>query len=542
MSPFFTSYLQLRLGFIVCAAVFLVLLCNERFRNKALGGLTLDLDAAAYTNVRKWLLFASLIYFCVTGLSKYSQLQARVLNGTDFWLIEDIFRHIANGQPFITRFALQSGPLQHGGLHAYLTTAALIPTIKLIGSTWTALLLIPFSFALTGYLIGRRLLKSTSSPLLVLGLPLAFWMSEWTNRILLYDTHPEALYAPLIFLTFLASERLLCSRRLIDWGLFLLSWVTLSGVKQDALIYSSVLCFFLFVTRKKMRGTPALLAFTCVASTFVAMTWLIALFKSGQLGPYELALGEFIVPVAKPMSGAAGLSGHVISGLSDLGAVIHAFMPDGLFAFVKRSLLYLVFSPFTMMTLIAPWLWLKRSFWLMVAPIVLLIGGINNLMAGLQTYYSINFICFIWLSLILEVETAITKKAHGFLLATTVWTLAFCAIHGGSSPIFYFPNSLSEKTGVEASLLVQKQKGLGIVSSRLLHDVDSEKVWSDSPPTITGEEEFSNPPEAVKWVLFPKVGESYEFNRTHFSSWREWALSHGWRQVDGEFVYTLIRN
>jgi hypothetical protein len=272
------------------------------------------------------------------------------------------------------------------------------------------------------------------------------------------------------------------------------------------------------------------------------MTRLIALFKGGQLGPYELALGEFIVPVAKPMTGVAGLSGHVIAGPADFGAVIHAFMPDGLFAFVKRSLLYLVFSPFTMMTLIAPWLWLKRSFWLMVVPIALLVGGINNTMAGLHIYYSINFICFIWLSLTLEVETAIAKKAHGFLLATTVWTLAFCAIHGGSSPIFYFPNSLSEKIGAEASLLAQKQKGLGIVSSRLLHDVDSEKVWSDSPPTITGQEDPSNPPEAVKWVLYPKVGESYEFRYTHFSSWREWALAHGWHQVDGEFVDMLVRD
>lgn len=529
MSPFFTSSFQLRPVFILGAALFLISLCNARFRRNILD---------ARSNARRWLLFASVIYFCLASYSKYSQLQARVLNGIDFWLIEDLFRHVASGQPYVTRFAGQAGPLQHGGMHAYLTIGTLVPAIKLIGSTGTALLLIPFSFALTGYLIGRRLSNSTHSSFLILGFPIAFWMSEWTNRVLLYDTHPEALYAPLVFLTLLASERVMSSRRPIDWTLFLLSWLALAGVKQDALVYGSVLCFFLVIARK-MKALPALVSLICVGAVFLVMTRLISLFKGGSIGPHEIELGGFAVPVALVKGGVAGLSGHVIASASDLYSVIGVFMPDGFFAFLKRGLHYLVLSPFTMMTLIAPWLWLRRSFWLLVVPVALLIGGINNSMAGLQTYNSMIFICFIWLSLSLEVETAIKKKSRGFLLAAVAWSLTFCAVHGGSSPIFYSPSPDSVKMGTEAALIAKNQSGLGIVSSRLLNDVDSEKIWSDLPPSE--EQEFVNPPDFVKWVLFPKTGESFEFKIYQFSSWREWALTHGWHQVDGEFVDLLVR-
>jgi hypothetical protein len=270
------------------------------------------------------------------------------------------------------------------------------------------------------------------------------------------------------------------------------------------------------------------------------MTRLISLFKSGSIGPHEIELSNFAVPIALVKGGVAGLSGHVIASASDLYGVIGAFMPDGPFAFLKRGLHYLAFSPFTMMTLIAPWLWLRRSFWLLVVPIAMLIGGINNTMAGLQTYNSMIFICFIWLSLSLEFEAAIKKKSRGLLLAMAAWTLAFCAVHGGSSPIFYSPSPDSVKMGTEAALIAKNQSGLGIVSSRLLKDINLEKVWSDLPPSQ--DQEFINPPDFVKWVLFPKIGESFEFKTFHFSSWREWALTHGWRQVDGEFVDLLLRD
>ncbi|RYZ89766.1 MAG: hypothetical protein EOP06_08870, partial [Proteobacteria bacterium] len=83
----------------------------ERFENSVSPG-----------RLRGVLAAIALCYFFAALACKYSQLYTHQLAGADFWLLEDMLRWMAKGQPYITRFAGQDvGPVQHGAVHAFLS-------------------------------------------------------------------------------------------------------------------------------------------------------------------------------------------------------------------------------------------------------------------------------------------------------------------------------------------------------------------------------------------------------------------------------------
>ncbi len=561
MNPFYDYVFNLKFLFIAAGVKLLLCLLYRPTRQRLLASVAQDgQNASTGTQLRPsgeqarlrfvsplmwWmrtlhggLVSVSVGYFVIAAACKYSQYKARLLNGEDFWLFEDMLRWMSRGEPYVTRFAGHAaGPIQHGAVHAYLSLWAAVPFAIIFSPLTVCILMVPLALALGGYAIGRMSLKSSNSKLLVLGLPIAFWMSEWTNRTLNYDTHPEAFYIPLVFLVYVASLKLFERETFKTWALFLASWIFLAAMKQDAIVYGLLLWAFLFV-EKRLRAKAAVASLSIVVVLFALMTEIISQFKTGAIGVSTLELSGIMVPITHVTSGAVNLNGYAMSSFSGVASLISMFFRDGVALFFWRGIKYLFTSQFALITLMAPWLLRYRSFWILVVPFAILVGGMHTPMAQLQVYNGVMFISLFWLSLCIEISRQ--KFDRRYLLAAFTWTFAFCALHGAAAPQLYFESQLSREISREAREVTSKQTGLGIVSSRLLRDVDESHVWADR--VAVPEDPLKDAPSFVSFILYTKSEPSFEFAQSDFNRWKEWALAGGeWRLAPGRTVDLLIR-
>lgn len=536
---FVAADFSLKPAFMIAAAAMAVCLAIPGVRRRCLLAVRREPDNRQVNLI--YLYIACGVYFLTSAVCKFTQFQTRGLAGNDFWLLEDMFRSMAQGEPYITRFAHQAiGPLQHGGIHAYLTPWLLTPAIAMIGATATAILLIPLCFTAGGYLIGRSLAHVTSANLVIVGLPVAFWMSEWTNRSLIYDTHPEALYVPLGFIVCAATTRLHRSFSKLNWLLFISAWLALAGVKQDALFFGLSI-WALLLAKKKFKVSSAVVSLIALVGLFALMTKLIAAFRAGLIGPDTFSVGGFTAPITRIVDGAVNLNGHSLSSLGSIVETARFYLGDSPIDLFKRALRALFFSQFTAVTLIAPWLWARKSFWVMVAPFAVLIGLMNNQVQTLATYNAIIPITLFWLCLCTEAQDDIRRRKPWLVLASFAWIFCFCGVHGGTAPSVLIESASSKRATLETSDFLKTVDGPGIVSSRLLKDVDKQRIWG-VVANRKGDLE-SEPPDFVSWIVFPKKNQSYEFEANGFSAWRSKALDSGkWTSVSADQVELLKRS
>lgn len=206
---------------------------------------------------------------------------------------------------------------------------------------------------------------------------------------------------------------------------------------------------------------------------------------------------------------------------------------------------YLVSPSFIYVWLIAPWLVLRRSFWLAVVPMGLIFGFFGGLAAGLQGYYGLAFVALVFACLLWEWRVRDWARGSRVQLAMFVWLFAIASLRGWSAPVYSHPSELSVRTLVEARNAMGALPGIGVVSSRILPGSGTFKIWSDRVYSRSGDS--FEPPEVVDWVLYPraesKIPESFEFDYTEFRHWRDRAVKSGeWhRESTGPELEKLVR-
>jgi uncharacterized membrane protein len=475
--------------------------------------------------VREWrksLAVVSITYTIIALAAKFSQLATLYYSAQDFWLFDDMLRFMSVGQPYVTRFTGHGhGPVQHGTIHSFLTLWLDLPFVYIFGATVTNTAFNAIALGLAGWVLGHVTFARLKSPALAIVLPAAFYMSEWTSRVLMYESHPEALYPLLIFLVALPQlTQLNSSKKTLA---AVAAWAMLMGIKQDAIFAGGVIWLWLVLSGELKVRHAALIAVVC-AIPFVAQAWLIHGFKAGW-GPHEILIGGVKVPVTIPQGGTSLLGGHVLSGLSDV-PVIFNFLAEssgGAGEYLKRILLYQLRSPFIGVWLAAPWILLRRYYWILVMPLALLFAIFGGQLMGLQIYYPAT----VWATfLIAVIATFGVQKADRFHRAKIIWLFCFTAFYGANGPKYFHPSESAAALERDALAAVATVKGLGTTPSPLLGVLPRDQVWSER---LLKEDM----PEFINWVIVPKNLASYELSIGQAAEWKQWALASGqWRLED----------
>ena len=265
---------------------------------------------------KRGLVALTLVYFIAALLSKFSQEKSLLFAGQDFWLFVDMFKSMAKGQPYITRFTeMGLGPVQHGAVHAYLSAYVVVPIVWIFGSLNAAIIFNPLMLALSGFLLGLLAFRISKFPAMALLFPLGFWMSEWTNRVLNYEVHPESAYPLFVFAIVLMSLREKYLRNVYWWMAFLVLWIGLVGIKQDGLAVAGLVLVGLF-WKKHLNFKEAILSGCAILITALSVALIIKDFKAGQIGLHSISVGSVNnVDVKIPTLGSGVLGGHSITGL-----------------------------------------------------------------------------------------------------------------------------------------------------------------------------------------------------------------------------------
>ncbi len=205
------------------------------------------------------------IFFILAALAKWTQLKAGGMNAQDFWLFEDMLRHMAQGGFFLTRFAPQSVQvIQHGIVHPMLSFALLAPFAKILGATATAILFEPAVFALAALSLGRLAAKRWGEGP-ALWLALSFLLSTQVGRIMMYDVHPEAAYPLAVFLW----AEAITSKKPHAW-LVAAASCFLAGIKEDAVLVLPPLVAAMAVRPPGSRPPLKLLFLSLFVAVFTA--------------------------------------------------------------------------------------------------------------------------------------------------------------------------------------------------------------------------------------------------------------------------------
>ena len=481
-------------------------------------------------------------FFLLAFAGKISQASVMALNGADFWLFEDMLFWFTKGEPYITRFAPQaSGPVQHGGVHAYLSFLLTAPLAKIFGPLNVALAFNAAMIAGAGYVLARIAYTITASVRIALLLALGFWVSEWTSRILMFDMHPEAAYPLCGLLLYAATERFAQLKNLKSYVLFSLAWVLMAAWKQDTIMVCGVIWLW-FSLRREWSIRAAVTAAVATALPLILMTMMVQMYKSGALGAAAVTIGESLtVPVAKPAFGSHVVGGHQIAGVGSVFAIGEFLLQKngGLFGMLKAILLYFVTDPFVFFALTAPWLWRRFEFWILVMPMALVFAVVGGNMGVLSNYHTAPLLVGMWIAIIFDLRKAVGAGERA-VFYKAVWIVVISLIHGGSSLAYYQPSAAARGTLLEAKQLTNGLPGLGVVSSRLLLAVPHEQVWTDQLPLLDGQ--IQEPPSFVRWVLFPKALPSYDMPSEVQAAWRNYVAAHPeWELRTSEFNELYLR-
>jgi uncharacterized membrane protein len=484
---------------------------------------------------------SSVVAFFLALVSKYSQLRSHLLYGSDFWLFADMLHWMSIGEGVITRFLyFDLGAIQHGALHSFLSMYFLVPLTWVFGSATTAILMNPLAFALAGFAVGFVAYRWTHSAFVTFVAVTCVWMSNWINRMLQYECHPETFYVFLIVMAaYLMDRKRLITKR--TWFAFVIVWLALAGMKQDALVVGGLLCVWGLI-EKRVALRTAVLQLGILVVVVGSMTLMISKFGDRKIGPTHITIGtQSEVPVEIVNRGSVIVGSKKLSGVESLKAVVETQIENhgGIGKLIFDAVSYPFVPPFLVLILVAPWVLLRRDFWILVFPLALLFGVFRGPMSELNAYYSVTAVGLLFVCILRDFALS-TEQQFKFRMAKLVWIFCFSAIHGSSGLHYYQPSSLSVETDREAERIAQDLTGLGIVSSSLLRVVDHDKVWSDH--TQASDPIGRDLPAYVGWVLYPKFFESWDFKATRFSEWKSGALASGeWELIPGKTVDLLRR-
>ncbi|RYZ82872.1 MAG: DUF2079 domain-containing protein, partial [Proteobacteria bacterium] len=420
-------FLQILCGIFLLALLFPgvrrnVASCIERFETSVSPG-----------RLRGVLAATALCYFFAALACKYSQLYTHQLAGADFWLLEDMLRWMAKGQPYVTRFAGQDvGPIQHGAVHAFLSMYLLVPFVWLFGSEFTALAMNPLALAAGGFAIGLAANRLTDSRILALVCTVAFLASAWTGRILMYDCHPEAFYPLLIVGAFVTLRNEFLSSR-VRW-IFMVGAVTLlAGMKQDAIFITFVI-WLNAVLIGKLRPKAAVVSFATLMVVSLLMTGIIRQFRFGEFGVDHVLIGAQTFDVITPVAGSVALKGYQLNRVADLSGLANAFFAEhgGALNMAFDTLSYLVKPPFLMIALIAPWIWVSGvSAWILLVPLGLIYGLVGGFIAGLPIYHSAPVLGLMFVAVIADWQRH-PERTKRWRFGILLWLVAISFLHGSS--------------------------------------------------------------------------------------------------------------
>jgi len=522
----YSTEVRLRITLQILAVVLLLGFAVVRFIRKSwLDGLQGTLAKVELAPQRVFLISSLLFFFLAFG-SKISQASVMALNGADFWLFEDMLYWFTKGEPYITRFAPQgSGPVQHGGVHAYLSFLLTAPLAMIFGPLPVALAFNAAMIAGAGYVLARISYGYTRSVKVALALAFAFWISEWTSRILMFDMHPEAAYPLCGFLLFAASEKFAKFESIKLVVLFVLAWMVMAAWKQDTAMVCGVIWLW-YSIRRAWTIRSAVVAALAAGLPIVLMTMMVQMFKTGTLGAQTIAIGEILaVPVALPAFGSHVVGGHQLAGVGSVFAIADFLIQKngGLLGMLKSIASYFVTDPFLFFALTAPWLWRRLEFWILVMPMALVFAVVGGNMGVLSNYHTAPLLVGLWVAILLDLRKPVSVGDRS-LYYKVAWIVVISLVHGGSSLAYYQPSAAAKESLQEANQMTVGLPGLGIVSSRLLLSVPHEQIWTDQMPMREGL--IQEPPKFVRWVLFPKGLPSYDMPDEVISAWRTYAGTH----------------
>jgi uncharacterized membrane protein len=522
----YNTEVRLRVVLQILAVVLLLGFAVVRFTKKS----WLDDLQGALANLelvpQRVFLLSSLVFFFLAFGSKLSQASVMALNGADFWLFEDMLYWFTRGEPYITRFAPQgSGPVQHGGVHVYLSFLLTAPLAMLFGPLSVALAFNAAMISGAGYVLARIAYGYTKSVKVALALAFAFWISEWTSRILMFDMHPEAAYPLCGFLMFAASEKFAKFDSIKSIVPFVLAWMVMAAWKQDTVMVCAVIWLW-FSIRRAWSIQTAVAAALAAGLPIVLMTMMVQMFKTGTLGAQTVVIGEILaVPVVLPAFGSHVVGGHQLAGVGSVFAIADFLIQKngGLFGMFKSIASYFVTDPFLFFALTAPWLWRRLEFLILVMPMALVFAVVGGNMGVLSNYHTAPLLVGLWIAILLDLRKPVNVGDRS-LHYKVAWVVMIGLVHGGSSLAYYRPSEAARETLREAKQLTIGLPGLGVVSSRLLLAVPHEQIWTDQLTLQDGQ--ISEPPTFIRWVLFPKILPSYDMPWELQTAWRTYVAGH----------------
>jgi hypothetical protein len=288
------------------------------------------------------------------------------------------------------------------------------------------------------------------------------------------------------------------------------------------------------------------LAAALTLSIFCGMTWTIHHFGHGAIGPKQVTIGSQTVDVGVISRGSVIVGNQKIASENAVRELVKLQIQKrgSIGAFALDVVSYPFRTPFLLVVLMAPWVLMRRDFWVLVFPMALVFGVFSGPMSHLNSYYGASIMGLMAVAILSDLRKSTLVSAVGsapqskrILYAKLVWLFCFSAIHGSSGIPYYQPSEYSIAMDQEAEQISDSLEGLGVVSSSLLRVVDQDKVYSDHV-----EGGGKSIPDFVHWVLYPKFSESWDFKATNFNAWKQRVLASGsWELVPGKTVDLLRR-
>lgn len=423
-------------------------------------------------------------YLFISIGCKYFQFLSLQLHAFDFWLFEDLLRHLAQGGGMLTRFAPQEpGLVQHGVIHGFWPMILLVPFVWVVGSFWVALIFNPVAVVGAGFLLVRLMRRLGLTQLDRLLILVTFLFCFTVTEMLMQEMHPELIYLGACFWIW---ELQLADKIRNKWVLPLLYFV-MGTFKEDAVF---LLLPFILFSRSKFVNFVALLSGGLIHA--ISMK----LIAQGSIGLTEWNH----LRVKIPQVTAWGTSGIAESGV--LGTLGQIFIRTGGFMGWVQSWVQFMTYPSTILFLASCFFVLKeKRFWILWIPYSFIFAFLGE-KARLTNYYAAPFtaVFFITVAIVFRSQTRFINFNRA-----TLWMVTF--LSGSSSLVAWIPMSPTpEIRRALSEIRLSDDRTLGVVAAPFLGIIDQQRVWSDRPPLRA--EDWGQ----VRFLILPQGWANYEIS------------------------------
>lgn len=476
------------------------------------------LDPFCETHWRWLLLGLGLGIFGMGLLAKVSQFYSLQFEAQDFWLFVDLLEQSSRGGIFLTRFAPQAqGFVQHGIVHPNFSYLLLVPFVWCFGPVWTAMLAQALAGALGGIGLAVMSVREWGARNSLLWM-LAFCLSSYWGKILMYEVHPEAFYPAFYFFWIAMLQRLERTEEgsRLGMGSAALSFVfllLLLGVKEDAFLLVLPVLALAWAGRGGywMRLPKKLLVAQCLVAglAIAAQAGVIGALRAGTLGPSvweaQAVTRDFTISFLKGLSwSGAGSAWNVFSAyLADQG---------GGLGWLHQLILFFLSKPFLSFVVLAPWVVLLPRFWILILPL----SAVICVMEGpriLWNYYSAPFLGVLYGVAVGGV--AVGSHSFSRVPKSVLPAVALLAslLFGGGGYLYFFPSETAQRLRAQAGQLVPRLNGRGWVASHLIGSVPLENVAFERP----GQSGLNG----VDFVLLSPGIDRYRLSQVEVTAWVE---------------------